>query len=82
MVFKDVIPQLESRFAALGKLSWQVRDDAKRNCNLLVHTRIEFLNNMLEVQVKEPDDRYHHTLDIANEYPGVPGIEYGKKESN
>ena len=77
----DVIPQLEARFAMLNKMSWRVRDDAKRNCNLLVHTRIELVNNTLELQVKEPDQLYHHTIDLLKEYPGttIPGIEYDKR---
>ena len=79
----DIIPQLESRFAALTKMSWQVREDAKRNCNMLVHTRIKCVNNTIKLQVKEPTDNYHHTLDVIKEYPGtnVPGIEYDKKVS-
>ena len=52
----DIIPQLESRFAALTKMSWQVREDAKRNCNMLVHTRIKCVNNTIKLQVKEPTD--------------------------
>ena len=77
----DVIPQLEARFAMLNKMSWRVRDDAKRNCGLSVHTRIELINNTLELQVKEPDQNYHHTIDLLKEYPGttIPGIEYDKR---
>ena len=77
----DVIPQLEARFAMLNKMSWRVRDDAKRNCNMSVHTRIELINNTLELQVKEPDEQYHHTIDLLKEYPGtdIPGIEYDRK---
>ena len=77
----DVIPQLEARFAMLNKMSWRVRDDAKRNCNMLVHTRIELINNTLELQVKEPTDQYHHTIDLVKEYPSttIPGIEYNRK---
>ena len=79
----DIPPQLESRFAALTRMSWRVRDDAKRNLNMLVHTRIECVNNTIELQVKEPNDLYYHTLDVMKEYPGsnVPGIEYDKKVS-
>ena len=77
-----VIPQLEARFTVLNRLSYDIREEIEREEGVVAHTRIDFEDNTIVLQVKRPSDNYHRTVDVERKYPEIkiPGIQYKVKE--
>ena len=75
-----IIPQLQKRHSALIVAGKMFQEDCWHNKRVGMHTRVEYENGNIVLQVREDGEKYHHTVNITEYYPDfkLPGIAYNK----